>query len=375
MILHFIGELTPPHSPSWKRLLQALAAVVLLQLLPLPGWSDESLARVVEEVNPKLVKLFGAGGFKGLPSYGTGVIISPDGYILTINSHILDTRDLRVHLYDGTRHQARVVAREPELDIALLKIDDRKRKIELEHYFDVVQAAKRPIAEPGTHILSFSNLFQIATRDEPMSVGRGVIAAYSRLTGRLGVFEASYRGNVYVLDAITNNPGAGGGIITTRKGELLALIGKELTNELTNTRINYAIPFSASVTVPDKDGKKVTVSVLDLVNQKENYRPAPERAKVTNVAFHGIILVPNVVEKTPAYIEEVVPGSPADRAKLRPDDQIVYVDGLPIQDITSFNNLLATYTPGTEIKLEIQRGDKLITVPLTLEKPAKAGKK
>src|SRR5262249_22716306 len=136
-------------------------------------------------------------------------------------------RDLRIHLYDGTRYHGKIIAREPELDVALVKIDNGQRKVEIEHYYDVTAAAKRPVLEPGTGILAFSNQFQIATRDEPMSVQRGVIAAYSRLTGRIGVFAAAYNGDVYVVDAITNNPGAGGGVITTRRGELLGMIGKE----------------------------------------------------------------------------------------------------------------------------------------------------
>src|SRR5262249_3571376 len=204
------------------------------------------------------------------------------------------------------------------------------KKVVIEHFFDVAKAAKLEPLEPGTGVLGFSNLFQIATRDEPVSIQRGVIASYSKLAGRIGVFEAAYRGNVYVIDAITNNPGAGGGVITTRKGELLALIGKELRNELTNTWINYAIPIHASIDVPAKDGKKMLVSVMDVVKQGPNYKPLPKKDKVTIVAYHGIILVPNVVDRTPPYVEEVIPGSPADQAKLRPDDLIVYVDGLPV---------------------------------------------
>lgn len=357
-------------------LVPLLFAVAILGPFAGPGRSDESFAQVVDQVNQKLVKLYGSGGFKGLASYGTGVLVSADGYVLTVNSHILDTRDLRIHTADGTRYNGRVVAREPELDIALVKIEaGASRKVEFEHYFDVAEAAKRPTATPGTHILAFSNQFQIATRDEPMSVMRGVIAAYSKLFGRVGIFEATYRGNVYVIDAVTNNPGAGGGVITTRKGELLALIGKELRNELTNTWINYALPMNAAVEVSGTDGKKVTVSLLDVVTKKENYKPAPARAKVTNVAYHGILLVPNVVERTPPYVEEVLPGSPAEKAGLKPDDLIVYVDGLPVPDINAFNTIIASHAPGTEIKLEIQRGDKLSTVPLTLGRPARKPEK
>jgi serine protease Do len=345
-----------------------LVAVVLAGATSRPARADESFAAISEEVNRKVVKLFGSGGFRGLASYGTGVLISADGLILTVNSHILDTRDLRIHMYDGTRYHGAVIAREPELDVALVRVEAGKGKVEIEHYFDAMKATKRPIVEPGTGILAFSNQFQIATRDEPMSVQRGVISAYSRLFGRIGVFEATYRGDVYVVDAITNNPGAGGGVITTRKGELLGLIGKELRNELTNTWINYAVPLSATIEVPGKGGKKIQTSIAKVLTEKDKYNPVPPRAKVLNLAFTGLLLVPNVVERTPPYIEEVIPGSPADKAKLKPDDLIIYVDGLPTPDINTYNQIVGSYTPDTEIKLEIQRGDKLITIPVKLAK-------
>src|SRR5262245_37705968 len=94
---------------SMSLLRRAVLAILASSLLTSGLRADDSFARVVEKVNPKLVKLFGSGGLRGLVSYGTGVLISPDGYILTANSHLLDTRDLRVHLHDGTRYHARVV--------------------------------------------------------------------------------------------------------------------------------------------------------------------------------------------------------------------------------------------------------------------------
>jgi serine protease Do len=334
------------------------------------GHAEESLANVVEKVNPKLVKLFGSGGFRGLASYGTGVVISADGYILTINSHLLDTRDLRVHTADGTRYHAKVVAAEPELDVALVKIGDDKEKVDDLPYYDVVEAAKRAVVGPGTGILGFSNQFQIATRDELMSVQRGVVAAYARLYGRIGIFEASYKGDVYVIDAITNNPGAAGGIITTRKGELLGLIGRELRNELTNTWINYAIPIGAKLEVRQADDKLVTVSILDLVEKKEKYKAVEKKDLGSgNTTFSGIVLVPDVVERTPPYVEDVLPGSPAEKAGIKSDDLIVYIDGLPVNDIHTFKEVLGRYQPNMQMKVEVQRGNKLQTVMLTLDKP------
>ena len=70
---------------------------------------QESFAKPADDVNKKMVKLFGSGGFKGLASYGTGMIVSKEGHILTVASHLLDTQDLRVHLYDGRRFHAKVV--------------------------------------------------------------------------------------------------------------------------------------------------------------------------------------------------------------------------------------------------------------------------
>ncbi|MGH7173263.1 MAG: S1C family serine protease, partial [Gemmataceae bacterium] len=316
------------------------------------------------------VKLFGAGGLHGLQSYGSGILVSADGYILTIKSHLINTDNLRVHLDDGRRFHARVIAEEPELDIALVKIGDNRNKVEELPFFDVAAAAKRAPVDPGTGLLAFSNQFQIATRDEPMSVQRGVVAAYGKLSGRLGIFEAVYKGDVYVVDAITNNPGAAGGALTTRKGELLGIIGKELRNEQTNTWINYAIPVSARRTVTGADGKETTIAILDLIEKKEKYKPvAPGKKNEGPGVYTGILLVADPVERTPPYVEDVVPGSPADKAKLRPDDLIVYVDGLLVGDIRTYHEILSHYHPNQSVKFEIQRERKLQTIELKLEKP------
>ena len=82
--------------------------------------------KVIDDVNTKMVKLYGAGGFRGVASYGTGILVSPDGHILTCASAMLDTLNLRAHLADGRRFEGlKIIVIEPELDLALIKIDQK----------------------------------------------------------------------------------------------------------------------------------------------------------------------------------------------------------------------------------------------------------
>src|SRR5439155_18542396 len=186
---------------------------------------------------------------------------------------------------------AKVVVVEPELDAALLKID----KAEGLPYFDFAAAAKLPRGEPGDWVLAMSNQFEIATRDEPLSVQRGVIAAYSKLQLLRGIYDAPYQGDVYVLDAITNNPGAAGGALTTQTGELLGIIGKELKNGLSNTWVNYAVPVAATIEVRQGD-QTVTLSLPEFVakGMKGEYKPTVREELAGGPgAYNGTVSVPN----------------------------------------------------------------------------------
>ncbi len=329
----------------------------------LPG--QESLSQVFNNTYPKVVKIYGAGGIRGLAGYGTGVVISADGLVLTVNNHLMDGGDLVAHLHDGTRVPVKVLAREPELDTALLKLGGAKQALDDLPYFDFEEAYKKPIAGPGVSVLAFSNAFQIATREEPVSIMQGNIASYGRLFGRIGIFDIPFSGNVYVVDAITNNPGAAGGALTDRNGQLLGLVGREVRNELTNTWVNYAIPVQAQVDVRGPNGMS-RIGIMDLVRKKESYRPAPKVEKPVDVEpYTGIRLVSNLIDRTPPFIEEVFPGSPAAIAGIKPDDLIVYVDGIPVPSINTYRELLLRYKPGDKIRVDVRRRDQLVGLDIT----------
>jgi serine protease Do len=351
-----------------------MATAMMFAALEVPhARADQSFADVAKQVNPKVVKIWGAGGFRNVNAYCTGVLISPDGYILTVYSPTLDSHEIRVHLYDGTKHICELVAAEPLLDVALIRIKDNERFKELPlPYFDL--SKKPPDVHVGDWVLAFSNAFEVAMRDEPVSVLRGVVAAITPFAGRRGVNEAAYKGNVYILDAITNNPGANGGIITNRKGELLGLIGKELRNTLTETWVNYAMPI--------KDLTEFAQKAM-----RGDYKPIvrPDEKREDKKGFTGIVLVPDVLDKTPPYIEEVLPGSPAAKAGLRPDDLIVFIR-VPRSDAANeleervmanckvFRDTIAGIDPGTTVKIIVRRGQQLLSMEMTVEKGAAAAR-
>jgi serine protease Do len=363
----------------------ALAAAALLAAAP--ARAADPFSEVAEKANQKLVKMFGAGGFSRLNNYGTGIIISAEGHVLTVASQLLDTSELVVHLYDGRRLKAQVLATEPELDAAIVKIKvdgkkaDEPTGLNLD-YFDFAEAAKRPPAQPGDWVLALTNTFEIALRDEPLSLQRGAVMAHTKLAGRRGVFDFPYTGEVYVVDAITNNPGAAGGALLTRDGKLLGVVGREIKNTLSDTWMNYAIPVGAKVDVKfrelvkDKDGKEkeeektVTVSLPEFValGMQGKYK-AVKRDKITGGegGYHGLVFVPNVLERTPAYVEDVVSGSPAAKAGFRPDDLVSFVDGEPVASINAFTAWVKKNTrPDQKVRVEVRRGEALQTLDLTL---------
>ena len=195
---------------------------------------DAAIGRSIDAVQAKAVKIYGAGGLQGLPAYQSGMLISPEGHVLTVFSHVLDTDELHVTLSDGRRFEAKLLGADPRLEVAVLKIEASHLP-----YFDLAQAVE---VEEGARVLAFSNMFGVAMGDEPVTVQHGTVAVKTQLEARQGVFETPYNGPVYVLDMTTNNPGAKGGLLVTWRGELVAMLGKELENARNHTYLNYAVP-------------------------------------------------------------------------------------------------------------------------------------
>lgn len=336
--------------PIPSLLIRAMAAVLAALACAGEAARADSFAETIATVQPKLAKIYGAGGVRGLEAYQSGMLISADGYVLTVWSYVLDSDVVTVTLNDGRKFSAQLVGADPRLEIALLKIDAQELP-----YFNLDAAVE---AHSGDRVLAFSNLYGVATGNEPASVLHGVISARTKLTARRGVFQSPYQGEVYVLDAMTNNPGAAGGVLTDRQGRLLGLLGKELRNALNNTWLNYALPIGELVAAVEdiKLGKTRPRSADDDVR-----RPV----EAHDLATLGVILVPDVLPKTPPFIDRIAPGSPADEAGLKADDLVLFVNGRIVPSCRTLTSEISLIDRADEVRLTVQRDSELIEVTLS----------
>lgn len=312
----------------------------------------------VEQSLSKVVKIFGAGGISSLEAYGTGFLVSPNGHIVTVWSHLLDTGDVSVVLNDGRRFNAKFLKGNALLDLAVLKIDAD------DHDFPFFDLRETTEAVPGTRVLGFSNMFKVATGDEPVSVVHGVVAVRTRLSARRGAYGAAYEGPVYIVDAVTNNPGAAGGALTTLDGKLIGMIGRELRNAESNTWMNYAIPL-----------KELRGPIEDILSGRFSpppSKPAGDSLPRFSPLDFGLVMVPDVVYRTPAYVESVVEGSPSAKAGMHTDDLIVFVNDELVQSNRVLKSILGRLDPGDPVRVVVRRKEKLVS--LRLQTPDHGGK-
>lgn len=308
------------------------------------------LDEVIRQSQPKIVKIHGAGGYRGLEAYQSGFLFSAEGHILTVWSYVLDTDYITVTLNDGRKfEEAKLVAADPRLELAVLKIDAS----DLPH-FDLAQSTT---AEPGTRVLAFSNLYGVAVGDEQASVLHGIISIVTRLNARRGVFATPYDGPAYVVDAMTNNPGAAGGALVDYHGRLLGMLGKELRHAQSNIWLNFAIPTAEL---------RETAEAI----RAGKYVRKPPEARVNkpgdphSLDLLGLTLVPDVLPRTPPYVDAVAPDSPAAAAGVRVDDLFLFVNDHITQSCEAVRNELDFIHRVDPVKVTLLRGQDLLEVTL-----------
>jgi serine protease Do len=293
----------------------------------------------------KVVKLYGAGGVRGLEAFQTGILVSADGQIVTVMSTVLDAEEITCVLDDGRRYVATLTGIDPRRELAVLSIKG-------EDLPAFVLDESEPLPT-GSRIFALSNLFGVAVGDERVSAQHGVVAGVIPLEARRGAYEAPYRGDVYILDCTTNNPGSPGGALVDWQGRLVGLLGKELRATASGIWLNYALPVA-----------EVARGYREIIGGTPPAAGDKPATAAFDPAVLGVVLVPDVLDKTPPFVESTRPDSPASRAGLRPDDLLVAVNGRAVASRSAVRQALAPLADGDPVRFTVIRGGAIVECDL-----------
>lgn len=305
----------------------------------------------------RVVKLYGAGGVRGLEGYQSGILVSPAGHVVTVQSTVLDSESIDCVLDDGRRFPATVIGVDPRRELAVLSIaGEDLPSFALPGPDEAAAGAGESVAgrvAAGTRVLALSNLFAVAVGDERVSAQHGVVSTVVPLEARRGAFEAPYRGEVYLLDYTTSNPGSAGGALVDWRGRLVGMLGKELRATTTGVWLNYALPID-----------EVAAAYRDATGKG----PPPEAPSADVVPFDaavlGVVLVPDLLDRTPPFVESVREGSAAARAGLRPDDLLVAVNGRSVASRAAVQKTLAAVPDGDAVEFAVIRAGEIVVCAL-----------
>lgn len=317
------------YAPVLKSVLPAVVNISSSKVVR--GQSESS-----EEMMPFFRQFFGGGDGEGHfappqprdhreKSLGSGVIISPEGYLLT-NNHVVDgATDVRVTLSDKREFQGRVVGTDPKTDIAVLKI-------EASNLFPIT-IGDSARAEVGDTVLAIGDPFGVGE-----TVTKGIISATGR--GNLGIEDYED----FIQTDAPINPGNSGGALINDRGELIGINTAIITHGSGgNQGIGFAVPSNLARTVMEeilKNGK-VTRAYLGIFPQ--DVTPAIAKA---------------FGEKDPSgvLVSDVSPNSPAQAAGLQRGDIVLEVNGKPMTDSNQLRMTISMMQPGSEAKLKVVHG-------------------
>ncbi|OGA10953.1 MAG: 2-alkenal reductase [Betaproteobacteria bacterium RIFCSPLOWO2_02_64_14] len=256
---------------------------------------------------------------------GSGVIVSDQGYILT-NSHVVDSADaIEVALADSRRARAKVVGTDPETDLAVLRIDLPK--------LPAITFGQSEQARVGDIVLAIGNPFGVG-----QTVTLGIISALGRSQLGINTFE-----NFIQTDAAIN-PGNSGGALVDAQGNLIGI----------NTAIYSRTPGGASLgigfAIPASTAKQVMEQIVRHGSVTRGWIGVGVQDMTKE--FADSFKLPEVGG---ALISQVLDGSPADKAGVKPGDILVAVNGTGVKDSASVLNLIAGLQPGLQSTLSVIR--------------------
>jgi serine protease DegQ len=270
---------------------------------------------------------------------GSGVIVSPEGYILTNNHVVEGAQEIEVTLSDSRRTTAKVIGTDPDTDLAVLRITlDR---------LPVIAMGNSDNVQVGDKVLAIGNPFGVG-----QTVTGGIISALGRNQLGINTFE-----NFIQTDAAIN-PGNSGGALVDVNGSLLGINTAIYSRSGGNMGIGFAIPVNTARQVLEglvRDGQ-VTRGWIGVEPVELN----ADLAETFGIKQTEGVIITGVLQNGPAF-----------KAGLKPGDVLLAVGEKDVHNVSELLTLIAAQTPGAAVKMRIKRRDADLSLDVTpAQRPA-----
>lgn len=276
------------------------------------------------------------GGGQRSAGLGSGVIVSPEGYILT-NFHVVEAAsEIEVALNDGRTLKAKVVGSDPESDLAVLKVKADK--------LPAITFGQMDNLRVGDVVLAIGNPFGVG-----QTMTMGIVSALGRSHLGINTFE-----NFIQTDAAIN-PGNSGGALVDTVGNLVGINTAIYSRTGGSQGIGFAIPVSSAKTIMEQIIQNGTV-VRGWIGV-EVQEITPELAE--SFSLPGV---------EGALIAGIVRGSPADQSGIKPGDVLLAIDGKAIKDPQVMLNLIAALKPDEKASFRLRRDKSIVELPVKIGK-------
>ncbi|MDI6099860.1 trypsin-like peptidase domain-containing protein [Actinoplanes sp. NEAU-A12] len=291
--------------------------------------AEESFGGVVQRVQPSVVTVRVSGAI------GSGFVVSADGYVIT-NDHVVEGGDssLSVSFHDGSTAAAKLIGRDPESDLAVIKVaKDGLTPVALGNSDQIAV---------GDHVLAFGSPLALVN-----TVTAGIVSALDR-TIQAGEESGTTRYYAAIQTDAAVNQGNSGGPLVDAAGEVVGVnsvirsVGGS-TTEAGNIGLAFAIPINQA--------KRIAEDIIDTGKARRTVIGAEV---ITGEAASG------------ARLRAVESGGPAAAAGLRAGDVVTKLDGRPLDDGTGLIAMVRKYAPGSVVAVEYRRGSKPSSASVTL---------
>jgi serine protease DegQ len=302
--------------------------------------TSNTAARNPRHNDPWFRYFFGEQDGQPQSGVGSGVIVSPEGYVLT-NNHVVDHMDdIEVMLTDGRKASAKVIGTDPDTDLAVLKIDLER--------LPSITFGNSDNLQVGDAVLAIGNPFGVG-----QTVTAGIVSALGRNQLGINTFE-----NFIQTDAAIN-PGNSGGALVDGGGNLVGINSAIYSRSGGSMGIGFAIPVSTARLVMEsliKDGQVtrgwIGVEPRDLT---------PEMAETFNLPVKDGVLITGVLHNGPAA-----------QGGLRPGDVVVQVAASTVANTSQLLNAVAALKPGESAQVRVQRAGEVLNLNVVVAKRPKA---